>query len=74
MHWDLCAPEALLKGMGGFATNLCGERLRYPLGTNNKLKGLIMGKSEKHHKVIKSKMNETLVPTCKKLNFLPEKC
>lgn len=45
MHWDLCAPEALIKGMGGYATNLVGERLSYPLGTNNKLKGLILAKS-----------------------------
>lgn len=22
MHWDLCAPESLVKGMGGWATNL----------------------------------------------------
>jgi 3'(2'), 5'-bisphosphate nucleotidase len=52
MHWDLCAPEALIKGMGGYATNLCGERLKYPLGTNCKLKGLLLGKSKKHHKAI----------------------
>lgn len=64
MHWDLCAPEALVKGMGGYATNLCGERLVYPLGTNCKLKGLIMGKSKKHHAAISKKLAETLEPTC----------
>lgn len=71
MHWDLCAPEALIKGMGGYATNLVGERLSYPLGTNNKLKGLVLAKSKKHHKVIKDKLADVLAPCCQKLKFFP---
>ena len=34
MHWDLCAPESLVKGMGGMTTNLFQERLRYPIDSN----------------------------------------
>jgi len=46
MYWDLCANESLIKGMGGWATNLYQERLTYPVDApNHKLKGLIVAKT-----------------------------
>ena len=30
-NWDLCAPESLLKSVGGFGTDIFGNRLKYPI-------------------------------------------
>ena len=56
-HWDLCAPESLVKGMGGWATNLYQERLTYPLeNSNHAIKGLICAKHPPMYNMIKSRM------------------
>ena len=61
MHWDLCAPESLVKGMGGVATNLYQQRLRYPIeAPNYKLKGLICAKHPPMYDLIKRRMGATL--------------
>lgn len=44
-YWDLCAPEAIIKGMGGLSTNLFKEKLTYHLGGDRKVKGLILAKT-----------------------------
>lgn len=49
MYWDLCAPEPLIKAIGGYSTNLLNERLTYPLGTDCKIKGLILAKGYAYH-------------------------
>ena len=70
MHWDLCAPESLVKGMGGFATNLYQERLRYPVDAPNyKLKGLICAKHPPMYELIKRRMGETLINISKRVKL-----
>ncbi len=59
-YWDLCAPEALIKGMGGYGTNLARERLSYPLDGDRKLKGLILAHNLNMYKTIEKRMGETL--------------
>ena len=44
-YWDLCAPESIVKGMGGYATDLAQNRIVYDLKGNRKLKGLILAKN-----------------------------
>ena len=62
MHWDLCAPESLVKGMGGWATDLYQNRLSYPADNSNfKLKGLILAKSPPMYDLIKRRMGELLI-------------
>lgn len=41
MNWDLCGPESIVKGMGGYTTNFMQERLRYSLEGDRRIKGLI---------------------------------
>ena len=61
MYWDLCAPESLVKGMGGWATNLYQERLSYHVDAPNyKLKGLILAKSPPMYRMIKTRMGDLL--------------
>jgi 3'(2'), 5'-bisphosphate nucleotidase len=59
-YWDLCAPEALIKGMGGYGTNLAKERLTYPLDGDRKLKGLILAHNPEMYKTIEKRMGEHL--------------
>jgi 3'(2'), 5'-bisphosphate nucleotidase len=40
-YWDLCANEPLIKAMGGYATDLYGERITFDIDKSPKLKGLI---------------------------------
>ena len=51
-YWDLCAPEALVKGMGGYSTNLAQERLTYSLEGDRKIKGLILARNPPMYKMI----------------------
>lgn len=44
-YWDLCAPESIVKGMGGYATDLTQNRIVYDLDASPKLKGLILAKN-----------------------------
>jgi len=59
-HWDLCAPESLIKAMGGWATNLYQERLSYPVDKPTMLKGLILARHPPMYNTIKKRMGETL--------------
>ena len=70
MHWDLCGPESLVKGMGGWATNLFQERLSYPVDAPNyKLKGLILAKHKPMYNTIKFRMGQTLIDISKKVKL-----
>lgn len=70
MHWDLCAPESLVKGMGGWATNLYQERLRYPIDAPNyKLKGLICANTPPMYGLIKRRMGSVLVNIASKVKL-----
>lgn len=44
-YWDLCAPEILIKAMGGYATNLKEQKLTYFPQDNRQLSGLIVGRN-----------------------------
>ena len=44
-YWDLCAPETLIKAMGGYATNIREERLTYPTDGNKQIPGLILARN-----------------------------
>jgi len=66
MYWDLCGPESLVKGMGGWATNLLQERLTYPVNApNHKLKGLVLAKNPPMYATIKSRMGALLTNIAK---------
>ena len=70
MHWDLCAPESLVKGMGGWATNLYQERLSYPVDAPNyKLKGLILAKHPPMYNMITRRLGETLTNISSKVKL-----
>lgn len=47
--WDLCAPESIIKGMGGYATDFKLERVIYTAGGDPNLKGLILAKNPVWH-------------------------
>lgn len=51
-YWDLCAPESLIKGMGGYSTNLLQERLTYNVEGSHKIKGLILARNPPMYKAI----------------------
>jgi len=59
-YWDLCAPESLIKGMGGYSTNLAQERLTYPLDSDRKIKGLILARNPPMHNTIVKRMGDVL--------------
>lgn len=59
-YWDLCAPESLIKGMGGYSTNLMQERLRYPLDGDRKIKGLILARNPPMYRMISRRMGDVL--------------
>lgn len=52
MYWDLCAPESLIKAMGGQSTNLAYEKLKYPLYDDRKVKGLVLARNPPMHRLI----------------------
>lgn len=56
--WDLCAPESIIKGMGGYSTNLKKERLTYNVGGDLNIKGLILAKNPPMYKLIEKRMGE----------------
>jgi 3'(2'), 5'-bisphosphate nucleotidase len=59
-YWDLCAPESLIKGMGGYSTDLFQQRLTYPLDGDKKLKGLILGKNPPMYNMICRRLGDLL--------------
>lgn len=44
-YWDLCAPEVLIKAMGGYSTNVKEEKLTYWPDSDRKIKGLLLAKT-----------------------------
>ena len=70
MFWDLCAPESLVKGMGGWATDLHQRRLSYPVNAENyKLAGLILARHPPMYNEIKRRMGELLINIGKKVKL-----
>jgi 3'(2'), 5'-bisphosphate nucleotidase len=52
MHWDTCAPEAILSEAGGRLTDLWGETLRYNTGDVQNRNGLVAANGAAHPLVI----------------------
>lgn len=59
-YWDLAAPESIVKGMGGYATDLAQNRIVYDLSTDRKLKGLILAKNPPMYHTIARRWGEGL--------------
>ena len=59
-YWDLCAPESIVKGMGGYATDLAQNRIVYDLSTDRKLRGLICCKNPPMYKEVARRWGEGL--------------
>ena len=52
MHWDTCAPEAILSEAGGRLTDLWGAPLRYNTGDVQNRNGLVAANSAAHPLII----------------------
>jgi 3'-phosphoadenosine 5'-phosphosulfate (PAPS) 3'-phosphatase len=59
-NWDLCAPESLLKSVGGFGTDIFGNRLKYPIQGDQKIKGIMMAKSPQIHNLMQYRMERVI--------------
>lgn len=57
-HWDLCAPESVIKAMGGWATDLKNERLTYHADQDVNLKGLVLGKTPNMHAAVIERLGD----------------
>ena len=67
-YWDLCAPESLIKAMGGISYNLYSERLTYPLSGDRKIMGLILTKNPPMYNELTRRLGplmQTIVQTAK---------
>jgi fructose-1,6-bisphosphatase/inositol monophosphatase family enzyme len=60
-YWDLCSNESLIKAMGGYSTNLYGERLTYPLEGNHSIRGLILAKNPPMYNLIMKRLGDSWV-------------
>ena len=47
--WDLCAPECIVRAMGGLFTDIGGNRLTYQAFNEPKLPAFIIGKTQSMH-------------------------
>ena len=68
MYWDLCAPESLVKGMGGQATNLAQHRLLYG-GSNHKIQGLVCAKTPHMYNLIQSRIGAKLLNIARRVKL-----
>ena len=61
-YWDLCAPEILIKAMGGYATNIKEERLTYwnLSGGSRELKGLMVGRNPQYNRLVVKRLGMIL--------------
>ena len=59
-YWDLCANESLIKGMGGFSTNIFGEKLTYPLSGNRAIRGLILARNPPMYNLIMKRLGDCM--------------
>ena len=68
-YWDLCAPESLVKAMGGYATDLSQQRLTYHVDApKHKLRGLLLGRTRAYHDHICARIpEETLTEIAEKV-------
>ena len=64
-NWDLCAPESLVKAMGGYATNLFNEKLRYNTD-GSKTEGLLLGRNPMIHKLIQNRAGPKVISALRK--------
>mmetsp|Transcript_30009 Transcript_30009/g.29256 ORF Transcript_30009/g.29256 Transcript_30009/m.29256 type:complete len:232 (-) Transcript_30009:5-700(-) len=58
--WDLCAPETLIKAMGGYATDINEKRLVYSLDGNRKLPGLLLARTPPVYNLIVNRLGDVL--------------
>jgi len=68
-YWDLCANESLIKGMGGYSTNLFGERLTYPLSGNRNVRGLILAHNPPMYNLIMGRLGDSWVEILKNVKL-----
>lgn len=57
-NWDLCGPESVVGGMGGYGTNFMKERLSYSLNGDRKVKGLIMCRNQAVYATVDRRMGQ----------------
>ncbi len=56
-YWDICGPDAIVKAMGGYVTDLLLKPLIYDIeAERHGIKGLILAKTEDHHKLLVKRM------------------
>ena len=67
-YHDLCAPESLIKAMGGVSYNLYSERLTYPTSGDQRLRGLILAKNPEMYKMLKRRLKPLMNTILKKSN------
>ena len=68
-NWDLCAPESLIKAMGGWSTNFNQERLSYSVDKPTPVKGLILARNQPMYNTIIKRMGETFINIAKKVKL-----
>ena len=68
-YWDLCANESLIKGMGGYSTNLFGERLTYPLAGNRNIRGLILAHNPPMYNLIMRRLGDSWIEILKNVKL-----
>lgn len=68
-YWDLCANESLIKGMGGYSTNIYGERLTYPLDGNRNIRGLILARNPPTYNLIMKRLGDSWVSILKNVKL-----
>ena len=68
-NWDLCAPESLIKAMGGYATDLHEKRLTYHPDCDPQLKGLVLAKNPPMYNLIRKRMGDLLPSIVAKVKF-----
>jgi 3'(2'), 5'-bisphosphate nucleotidase len=59
-YWDICAPEVIIKAMGGFVTNLMLEPLNYDYNKQWGIHGMILAKTPAHHRLICKRLKQLL--------------
>ena len=58
--WDMAAPEAILRGLGGYLTDINGRRLQFLKDNHFNQKGIIIGSLNQNHADICKNIRELL--------------
>ena len=58
--WDLCASEAIVKSMGGYATNFSLERLSYKKEETHKIAGLVLARNKDMYDTVLKRLGQLL--------------